>query len=172
VPGRSARAPEEAQPGHTSPAKRIGNRAEPSYDLRVVRALTFCLVVSLLAQPAVAKEDKWWAEDKGLHFSLSFALGSAWYTGLWLLGDDPRPVRVVLSLSLAVLPGVFKEIYDAGQPGNQFSGKDMVWDVIGATTGTLVVLGVEMLVRRIFSWRRSAPHRGLAISRTGVLWSL
>jgi len=81
-----------------------------------------------------------------MHLGISGALGAGAYATLWLAGDDPLPLRLVLSTSLALLPGLAKEIYDSGQPANFFSGKDMLWNAVGVAAGVGLALGVELVV--------------------------
>ena len=108
-----------------------------------------CFLFSVLYSLPARAEDPWWAEDKGMHLAVSGALGAGVYTTLWLAGDDPRPLRLVLSASLALLPGLAKEIYDSGQQGNFFSGKDMLWNTVGVAAGVGLALGMELLVIRL-----------------------
>ena len=122
--------------------------------------------MGLLHSPAARAEDPWWDQDKGLHLAVSGALGAGVYTTLWLAGDDPRPLRLVLATGLALLPGVAKEIYDSGQPGNLFSGKDMLWNAVGAVAGVGLALGVELLalhLRRPVHGRVSLRFGGNAV---------
>lgn len=105
-----------------------------------------CLLLSMFAA-APARADSWWGVDKGEHLALSFGMATGWSTALWLLGDDPPLVRAALSTSLSLIPGLMKELYDSGRHGNSFSSKDLTWDLIGAVTGTLSVLGIEYLIK-------------------------
>jgi uncharacterized protein YfiM (DUF2279 family) len=136
-------------------------------------ALAVALLLSGLPPASSrARADDLFGKDKALHLSVSFALGSAAQAGLWLLGNDPRPVRLGLGFGLALLPGLAKEIWDAGRPGNHFSGLDLLWDAVGAALGNAAVLGLDLLLaRRRAAATRSAPRRvslGLALSPTGI----
>ena len=111
--------------------------------------VVLCFLFSVLYSSPALADDPWWAEDKGLHLAVSGALGAGVYTTLWLAGDDPRPLRLVLSTTLALLPGLAKEIYDSGQPNNFFSGKDMLWNTVGAVAGVGLALGLELVVLRL-----------------------
>ena len=115
-----------------------------------------CFLFSVLYSLPASADDPWWAEDKGLHLAVSGALGAGVYTTLWLAGDDPRPLRLVLSASLSLLPGLAKEIYDSGQQGNVFSGKDMLFNALGVAAGITLALGMELLVIHL---RRSPDDR-------------
>ena len=55
------------------------------------------------------------------------------------------------AVGLALIPGVAKELYDAGQACNRFSWKDMGWSVAGAVLG--VGGGYWMLGPSGVSWR-------------------
>lgn len=120
------------------------------------------LVLLCLALPSVAGADEWWARDKALHLSVSLGLGGAAYGGLWLTGDDTPEARLALSFSLAMLPGLAKELYDDGQPGNRFSGKDMAWNAIGALVGSTLGYVIERLFHRHVGKRPTSGHWGLS----------
>ena len=49
----------------------------------------------------------------------------------------------VIGTSVAVGLGAGKETYDAGIKRTYFSGKDLVWDLLGGAAGSLVVLGAD-----------------------------
>jgi len=111
-------------------------------------ALIGLLVLALSARTASAG-DKWWAEDKALHLSVSALIGAASYSALWWL-DRPHSsaLRLGLAASISLLPGLAKEIYDSTRANNHFCGKDMFWNAIGALVGSLAVFGIEHLARR------------------------
>jgi uncharacterized protein YfiM (DUF2279 family) len=106
-------------------------------------------LLALALAPTVSRAEPWWGPDKVQHFGSSYVAGGAVYGGLWLAGHDPPGIRFALAASLGVLPGLAKEIYDAGQPDNRFSGPDLVWDGLGALAGAATLLAVELLYRRI-----------------------
>ncbi len=106
------------------------------------------IVAPLLASSAARGEDRFWSRDKAQHLALSAAISVGWYATTTLLGDDPRPVRALLSFSLALAPGLLKELYDSGRPGKSFSTQDLAWDLIGAATGSLLALLLDWLLAR------------------------
>jgi len=108
-----------------------------------------------------------WDEDKPLHLGLSAALGGGIYAALTIWSDQGRPARLLLSTSLALLPGLGKEIHDAGQPGNRFSHADMLWNLVGALAGAGFGLGVDLLVQHI----RGPPKVRLSIAGPGAVVS-
>ena len=118
---------------------------------RLVKRATFSVLIFVIffrTIPASAEEDNWWSADKGYHFSVSFALAGVCYAALWRGGDDPQAIRPLLATSLAIIPGLAKEVYDAGQKGNHFSGRDLIWDVLGATSGSLLLFAAERIVAK------------------------
>ena len=83
-------------------------------------------LIVLLAAPAIACADEWTGPDKQKHFAVSFA------AGVIASGLTDEKWKAV---GIALLPGLIKEVHDSRQPGNQFSGKDMVWNALGAYAG-------------------------------------
>lgn len=73
--------------------------------------------------------DDWSGPDKAKHFAVSALLGSAAYA----YTDDRTK-----AFGLAMIPGVIKEIADSQSDGNSFSGKDLVWNAIGAGFGVQI----------------------------------
>lgn len=118
------------------------------------RATGPCLLLAALTLAPPARADEWWGRDKALHLLVSAGLGGAAYGGLWLAGDDTAEVKLALAVPLALVPGLAKELYDDGQPGNRFSGRDMLWNAVGV----LVTCGAMYLVERL--WGRGRRHVG------------
>jgi len=87
--------------------------------------LITCLAVSL---PVSAQcTDCWNGADKKMHFGVSFVLGVA-TASQW-------PENKPLAIGAAMIPGVLKEVADAQKGGSGFSGKDIVFDFLGAVSG-------------------------------------
>jgi uncharacterized protein YfiM (DUF2279 family) len=103
---------------------------------------------ALLFGGAARADDRWWGTDKAQHLALSAAMAGAWYATCSLLGDDPRPLRIVFAVALSLTPGVLKELHDSGQPGKAFSAEDLTWNLVGATAGSLLGLAVDLLLAR------------------------
>ena len=122
--------------------------------------------ILLLPAPAAASEPLW-DLDKIPHLLLSAATAGGVYTALTLWGDQGRPSRLLLATSLALLPGLAKEIYDGGQPQNRFSHTDMLWNLVGALAGAGVGLGVDLLVEHV----RGPPVLRLDIAGAGATFS-
>ena len=127
-----------------------------------MRRLVIALICLAAPASAAADDDPWWGRDKALHLSVSLGLGGAAYGGLWLTGDDAPEVKLALSFSLAMLPGLAKEIYDDGQPGNRFSGKDMLWNALGALVGSGLGYVIDRLMRRHVGKRLTSGYWGLS----------
>ena len=139
------------------------------------RSLALALALALAASaPARAAADDWWGADKAYHLGASFAIAGAVYGGLALSSKDGPAVRLVLSATLALVPGVAKEIYDSGQPGNSFSLRDLTWDLVGVVLGVAAGLGVELAVLRLRARRSRASPRvalGIAGRGAGLCWA-
>jgi uncharacterized protein YfiM (DUF2279 family) len=73
----------------------------------------------------VKAQDSWTGSDKAVHFGVSFVLGFA--------AGNQWPENKPLAISVAMIPGVLKEISDRSTTG--FSGKDIAVDLLGATMG-------------------------------------
>ena len=111
----------------------------------ILKNLPILTLLAGAAGTAVACEpwrDDWMGRDKAAHFGASLALGVA---GPRLTNEPWEAV------GLALIPGVAKELYDAGQACNRFSWKDMGWNVAGAVLG--VGGGYWMLGPSGVSWR-------------------
>ena len=110
-----------------------------------MKNLSCLALLASLAAPAHAcgpYHDSWSGSDKAAHFGVSAALG----VGASRLTDD-----TATAVGLALIPGLAKELYDAGQDCNRFSWRDMGWNVAGAVLG--VGGGYWMLGPSGVSWR-------------------
>ncbi len=129
-----------------------------------MKTMTF-LLICLLLLPCMeaAAEEPMWDDDKVGHLLISAAVGGSVYAALTLWGDDSRASRLLLASGLALLPGLAKEIYDAGQPKNHFSSADMLWNLVGALAGAGLGLGVDLIVERL----RAPPAVNLRLNIAG-----
>lgn len=112
------------------------------------RGLIMAAAAMALLCSSSAAADSWWGPDKAAHLGISTALGAGVYGGLWALSEDPLPLRLTLGVSLALLPGLTKEIHDAGRAGNHFSGRDMVFNGVGALVGAGALCLLELALGR------------------------
>jgi VanZ family protein len=83
------------------------------------------------------RRDRFFAEDKLMHFFTSFAATSLAATGARAVGFDARDSRRIGVATGAVL-GIGKEIHDLGRPGHTASVLDLVWDAGGVALGGAV----------------------------------
>ena len=95
----------------------------------------------LLLPPALVQADEWTGEDKQQHFAVSAVLGVAAYSQTH---DRAK------AFGWAMVPGLLKEIADSQSDGNQFSGKDLAWDALGAAVG--VQAGHWMISPEQIAW--------------------
>ncbi|MFO7260004.1 MAG: hypothetical protein DIU52_002535 [bacterium] len=81
-------------------------------------------------------EDRWFAQDKLLHFTASFGGFNLAYGALRTaqLGREPAMIGAA---AIAGVAGVWKEWRDRRR-GGPFSARDLAWDVIGIAAGVAV----------------------------------
>jgi putative lipoprotein len=89
--------------------------------------------LTLLFTTQARAEDRWWARDKALHFSVSSALAAGGY-GVGSLLLERRWQRASFGAGVALTAGVGKELYDEATYGGA-SYKDLVFDVAGTLVG-------------------------------------
>lgn len=75
--------------------------------------------------------------DKLLHFGACSIIGLGVDRTLAAF-DKSATVRVVGGITVAMLVGTAKEVYDRRQPGNKFDLRDLAADGIGAVVGVTV----------------------------------
>ena len=114
-------------------------------------------VCTVLARASAGAQDRWLAQDKGLHFGASALLAGAGYAASTLLVDEPWR-RAALGGGFALTLGVAKEIYDATGRGDP-SLRDLTWDVIGC----VFAAGVSMLLDHALRAERPAAPAPLGI---------
>jgi uncharacterized protein YfiM (DUF2279 family) len=83
------------------------------------------------------RRDRFFAEDKLMHFFTSFAATSLAASGARAVGFDARDSRRIGMATGAVL-GIGKEIHDLGRPGQTASVLDLIWDAGGVALGAAV----------------------------------
>jgi uncharacterized protein YfiM (DUF2279 family) len=99
---------------------------------------TICLLLlSMLACNTASAADDWNGSDKAQHFALSAVFGT-----LSAMHFENK----LTAFGVAMLPGLLKEMHDDSQAGNQFSGKDLAADALGAVVG--VHFGHWIVTRR------------------------
>ena len=86
--------------------------------------------------------DPWWGEDKAQHFAVCGLAGAA---GAFAArqGDLPDGSSFGIGVGVALGLGLGKEAYDARIQRTYFSGKDLVWDLLGGVAGSWVGIGLE-----------------------------
>jgi uncharacterized protein YfiM (DUF2279 family) len=120
--------------------------------------------------PGHARAERWWGPDAAAHFGVGAAFGISTYGFLWAVGYDRPEVRWLLSGLLATLPGVAKELYDAGQPGNHFSESDLCWTASGGVLGSGILWALEMLFTPRAMPRGSHAWIQLQPNSTALSW--
>ena len=77
--------------------------------------------------------------DKKKHLGVSFAIGAA--TGIYMdknYQDNTYSQNLLIGTSLAMIPGLLKEIYDDRQENNSFDTADLAYDLAGSLLGNIV----------------------------------
>lgn len=77
-------------------------------------------------------------QDKFLHFGASALLDTA---GYWTLREGVQLKKadaLVLAAGATLSLGIAKEFYD-----DQFSGKDLAWDIVGTGFGTILWMVID-----------------------------
>jgi uncharacterized protein YfiM (DUF2279 family) len=105
------------------------------------------VVALLLVSPALLQADlqnnkpvdSWFGKDKFAHLTASAFL----YCWQYELLDKPFQLDendlTVWSLSLTLLWGVGKELYDMTKEDNFFSYKDLAFDILGCIAGMVII---------------------------------
>jgi uncharacterized protein YfiM (DUF2279 family) len=89
------------------------------------------------ATPVALASDKWFAQDKLLHFYFSATIaGLSYHVYADQMKRDGDRGKII-SVSLTALIGLGKELYDKKKK-NQFSWKDLAWDGLGLAAGYLL----------------------------------
>jgi 2-iminobutanoate/2-iminopropanoate deaminase len=109
----------------------------------VRRALALVALFSS-SRALAADPDPWFGKDKALHFAVTTGVSAGGYGASALFVED-RGLRFAIGAGSAIGLGIAKEIYDAARGGDA-SPRDLVWDVVGAATGSLVALAIDLLL--------------------------
>lgn len=139
---------------------------EVDYGQPLMKKTVVTIMLLLLCRPVLA--DDWGGSDKAVHFTVSLAMTAGVYGGLWAVGEESTVIRASAASLVAFLPGLFKELYDAGQRGNRFSGADMFYNLLGIVSGCAVMLTIDLLTR---PRNNETPHqaaKGLIPSGSGA----
>ncbi len=98
--------------------------------------LTGCATNQKAAPPTTASKDEWFAKDKLQHFTASFLIGVLSYS-IARGGEASKDDASIIGFSSASTCGIAKEINDEVKR-NDWSYKDLVWDLIGGGVGVSV----------------------------------
>tara|TARA_Y100001936_G_C15877027_1_gene560779 strand:+ start:72 stop:413 length:342 start_codon:yes stop_codon:yes gene_type:complete len=87
----------------------------------------------------VINNDPWIAYDKFLHFSVSASIVlSTQYTFEQKMNYKTQDA-MNLSVFIAIVSGIFKELWDKSQPNGFFSKRDIVANVAGIALGVFII---------------------------------
>ena len=113
--------------------------------IRAVRTgAALALAAGLTAGCASLRQagDPWWGDDKAKHFAVCGLAGAAAAVAAQH-NDCSDGQTVLVGVGVAVGLGAGKETYDDRVKGTYFSGKDLVWDLLGGLAGSLVAIGMD-----------------------------
>lgn len=113
--------------------------AAPSLPATQLMALLLCFCLSLSAQ---SPPDRWFAEDKLLHFASSFAATTVSASLSRMAGLEAREAAFTGAAAAGVI-GIAKEVHDLRSPTGSASVRDLLWDGAGIAAGTAVMLQVR-----------------------------
>jgi putative lipoprotein len=108
---------------------------------KIAWSLSVCLLLALPSRAGAQGHDPWWGQDKRLHFGISAALAATGYAGTSLVTTRSE-LRTIVAVALAFSTGIAKEAYDIHTHGDA-SVRDLTWDLVGTTTGTVVAWLVD-----------------------------
>lgn len=77
-------------------------------------------------------------DDKQKHLGASFLIGTA--TGVYMdynYKNNSYSKNLLIGTSIAMVPGVLKEIYDSSKDDNKFDGADIAYDLLGSLIGNI-----------------------------------
>lgn len=110
----------------------------------ILVGVVFALAVSLGSGCASLRHagDPWLGRDKAQHFAICGLAGAAGALAA-RQADRPDGQAFGIGMGVAMGLGVGKETVDARIRRTYFSGKDLVWDLLGGMAGSLVVIGLD-----------------------------
>lgn len=84
------------------------------------------------------KDDKWLSWDKFGHFFISGFLAGASYSIYHKNFNNDKKSSVYFASIFSLSLGIGKEVSDSRKPQNKFSYKDLIFDILGISTGLLI----------------------------------
>ena len=100
--------------------------------------LSLCLAVNLMYAQTAAARDSWFGIDKIKHFFLSAFVESVSFSALQAAGVN-RSAAMAGGIGAAAAVGIGRELHDRRTPGKFFSYRDLTWDALGITAGTIML---------------------------------
>lgn len=101
--------------------------------MSTLKTIAACALFACAA--AASAQDRWLGEDKPKHVAVS-AFSAVVVESLWV-----EDLHWLARFTIAMAPGVLKELADMRRGGSGFSGKDIAADALGVT-GVMVFHGV------------------------------
>lgn len=112
------------------------------YIRRIVTIALLCSTFNLIscATPPIKHNNPWFGKDKAVHFAVSTAL-AAGLTAAAKEHDRTNCDAALVGFSVSLAIGAGKESYDKRIKKTRYSYRDMVWNMAGATVGSVLASG-------------------------------
>ena len=124
-----------AGPGAVSRASCQKN-CRPGPRIKLLALIFFSLSLAACATSNNRNQSNWFSHDKFKHFAASAAFSGA--IAHQAKNNNTPCDAAVIGFSTTILIGAGKEIYDKHYRPTGYSYRDMVWNIAGATTGSLL----------------------------------
>lgn len=106
----------------------------------VITLINLCLLSACTPINHTRHKDDWFGRDKAQHFAVSAFVGASTSTMLMHNGHGDCE-SATGGIAFSVVVGAGKEYHDKYNRNKNWSWKDMLWNFIGGTVGSLAATG-------------------------------
>lgn len=103
----------------------------------MITAIFLLLLSACAAQPASRQDERWFSNDKYLHFLVSTAISASVAKAAKEDGREDCDAALI-GFGFTISLGAAKESYDKRKRKTFYSYHDMVWNTAGSVTGSLL----------------------------------